>query len=184
MVRTDRKGRIGLAADAHLAENGSPWVRALINRRGFQETAGVAELAGGIFRGVAARNGEGLDLGHVRPVFRQGSPSPSGNSQPWQEIVGGHKPLNGALKGANTKTTQRGNFQRPVRHTHGRKWRWSELRRSSHGQNMPRERRSLAKNSPRFLKARIPWNVAERRHCMSCFTPHKQCQRGVKPKRS
>ena len=75
-------------------------VRALINRRGFRAKAGVAELAGGIFRDAAARNGEGLDLGHVRPVFRQGLPSPSGNSQPWQEIVGGHKPLNGALKGA------------------------------------------------------------------------------------
>ncbi|KIQ03621.1 hypothetical protein RU07_06215 [Agrobacterium tumefaciens] len=65
---------IGQQPVFHLAENGSPWVRALINRRGFQAREGVAELAGGIFRDAAARYGKGWTLvmsdrfsGKVRP---------------------------------------------------------------------------------------------------------------------
>ena len=69
---------IGLAADAHLAENGSPWVRGSINRRGFQVKAGVAELVGGIFRGAAARDGKGWTLVMSDRFSGKVCPSPSG----------------------------------------------------------------------------------------------------------
>lgn len=138
---------IGQQPRFHLAENGSPQIRALINRRGFQAKAGVAELAGGISFDAAARNGEGLDLGHVRPVFRQGLPSPSGNSQPWQEIVGGHKPPNGALKGANTKLPYEATSSAPSDIPMAAKRRWSERKDQTTG-------RTCRVNGEAWLKAR------------------------------
>jgi hypothetical protein len=59
---------------------------------------------------------EGLDLGYVRPVFRQGSPfAIRDDASRGKRIVGGQQPPNGALKGAITTLPPRGSLQRPVR---------------------------------------------------------------------
>ena len=67
------------------------------------------------FNGMPRPEGKGWVLKKSDRFCGKVSPLPSGIASRGKRIVGGQKPLNGALKGANTKTTQRGNFQRPVR---------------------------------------------------------------------
>lgn len=103
-----------------------------------------------------------MDLDHVRPFLRQGFPLPSGIASRGKRIVGGHKPLNGALKGANTtlpnEATSSAPSEIPMAATA-----MVRLKGSSHGQMLPRERRSLAEGKPRFLTMRMSRKLPSQR---------------------
>ena len=87
---------------------------------------------------------EGSDLEHVRPVFRQGSPfAIRDQASRGKRIAGGHKPPNGALKGAIYKLPNEAACSAPSEIP------WPQMvmgteNRSSHGQVLPRERRSVS----------------------------------------